>query len=102
MRVSPMKSWTSARRKGLLLLSVYSPGRRRKKKAMTIISEIAQKVVSADMVVCARVAIRRMTVIGMGLTRSGAGSDCFHALSVRWRRKSILCAEFRRGSLAPT
>ena len=69
---------------------------------MTIMSEIAQKVVSPAMVVCARVAIRRMTVIGMGLTLSGAGSDDFHAFSVRCRRKSILCAELRRGSTPPT
>ena len=65
---------------------------------MTIMLETAQKVVSPDLEVCARVAIRRMTVIGIGLTLSGAGSDCFHAFSVRWRRKSILCAELRRGS----
>ena len=40
-RVSPMKSWTSSRRKGSPSLSVYSPGRRRKKKAIMIISEAA-------------------------------------------------------------
>ena len=101
-RVSPMKSWTSASLKGVLSLSVYSPGRRRKKKAMMTMSAVAQKDASDAEVDWAKKAMRRMTWMGIGLTRSGAGSEVFHAFNVRWMRKSMLWAEFSRGSLAPT
>ena len=40
-RVSPMKSWTFSSRNGSPSLSVYSPGRSRKKKAKMIMSEAA-------------------------------------------------------------
>ena len=46
--------------------------------------------------------MRRMTWIGIGLTRLGGRSVFFHAEMVRDILKSILHAEFRRGSLAPT
>jgi hypothetical protein len=42
-RRDPIQSWTSARRKGQVseAVPVYSPGRRRKKKAMIIMSAMA-------------------------------------------------------------
>ena len=51
-----MNSWMSVRRKGVLLLSVYSLGQRRKKKAMIIMSAVAQKEASE-----ARKVMQRMT-----------------------------------------
>ncbi len=54
---------------------------------MTIISAAARKVSSTTSAVLAETAIRRMTVIGMGLTRMGAGLVCFHARSIRWNRE---------------
>ncbi len=69
-----MKSWTSARRNVLLVsVPVYSPGRSKKKKAMTIMSEIAL----LPHVPAAQKATARtwwITCIGMGFTRDGGGS----------------------------
>ena len=68
---------------------------------MMIMSADAQKVASTAFVDFTKKAIQQMTVMGIGLTQSGAGSVVFQAFSVRCRRKSILWAELRRGSSAP-
>jgi hypothetical protein len=99
-RVSLMNSWTSLRRKGVLLLSVYSPGQMRKKKAIMIMSAEAATISVAEGD-CTTTARRQRTCMGIGLTRRGAGSDDFQALIVHWRRKSMTWAEFKQGSLAP-
>jgi len=47
--------------------------------------------------------MRLMTwIVGIEITRLGGESDFFHAAMVRDILKSILHAEFRRGSSAPT
>ena len=56
----------------VVLDEVYSPGWRRKKYAMTIMSEIAISSSSCDAM--ATRAIRCMTCTGTGLTRLGGGS----------------------------
>lgn len=98
-----MKSWTSPRVKGVVsdLESVYSPGRRRKKNAMMIMSATARsKWLSAGRA-SAISHNRRMTAMGMGFTLCGGGSSLVHAANMRWMRKSVLKAEFRRGSSLP-
>ncbi len=83
-------------------MSVYSPGRRRKKKSKMIILVVAWYRESFAEDSCDKVATRRMTWIGIGLTRRGAGSEDFQDLIIRWSRKSFWCAEFSRGFSAPT
>ena len=46
-------------------------------------------------------AMRRMTEMGMGLTRLAGGSSFFQAASMRAMQKSVFNAEFRRGSSVP-
>ena len=100
-RCSPMKSCTSHIRKGLVSdgESVYSPGRRRKKKARMIMSEMAWSTGSVPAV--AMMEMCRRTLTGTGFTRSGGGSVFFHALIIRVRRKSILPWAVYRGSSVP-
>ena len=93
-RVSLMNSCTSCSQNGSLSLSVYSPGRRRKKNATMIMSAVAQNSGLCDSVVRDRAAMRRTTEIGIGLTRRGARSVDFQALRVRCRWKLMLFAEF--------
>jgi hypothetical protein len=73
-RCHPMNSWTSPRVKGVVseLLPVYSPGRRRKKKAEQTISATAMLADEGER----EATLRRWwrTEIGMGLTRFGGGS----------------------------
>jgi hypothetical protein len=76
IQTGPIKSWTSHMRKGGVSegVAVYSPGRSKKKKAITIISATAR----LSIVVAMRAAARtcRRIARGMGFTRSGGGS-CF-------------------------
>ena len=98
-----MKSWTSPRVKGVVSdgESVYSPGRRRKKNAMMIMSATASKKNELGGSSRATVQIRLSTATGMGLTRVGGGSAFFQAAIaiIRWIRKSMSPAELARGSL---
>ena len=73
-RAMPMKSWTSQRWKGLVSegVDVYSPGRRRKKKAVQAMSATAQ--LSGVLEVAATLRAWMITEMGMGLTRAGGGS----------------------------
>jgi hypothetical protein len=98
----PIKSWTSLRQNGVSLLSVYSPGRRRNKKARVIILVVAWQRKSLMDDSCDKDATRWMTWIGMGLKWRGAGLEDFQDLIIRCRWKSIRFAEFRQGSSAPT
>ncbi len=74
--VLPINSCVSIRQNGSHFLSMYSPGERRKMNGMMIMLVAAQKVLSTKSDI-AKTAIQQMTVIGMGLTQSGAGSICF-------------------------
>jgi hypothetical protein len=100
--VVPTQRRTSARVNGCALseLSVYSPGRRRKKKAVHIRSAAASEVGSA-----ADWAIQqawRRTSRGIGWTRSGAGSNFRYARTRRERRGSMVYEpRIRRGSGRP-
>mmetsp|Transcript_30800 Transcript_30800/g.69101 ORF Transcript_30800/g.69101 Transcript_30800/m.69101 type:complete len:215 (+) Transcript_30800:111-755(+) len=88
MRVCPMKSWTSVRRKGVDSSAdpstVYFPGRRRKKNAIIIMSAVA--LLKSWLDARARYAFERRTWTGMGLTRLGGGSSFFQALIILERR----------------
>jgi hypothetical protein len=59
----------------LALVKVYSPERRRKKNAMQIISAMAWAAEEGLMLLCAAVRTVDTSLMGMGLTRCGGGSD---------------------------
>lgn len=82
------------------LEAVYSPGRRRKKKAIAIMSLIAMTNGSEE--AWAMKEIERMTRRGTGLTLFGGGSCFFQADIMREMRKSIFPKMFKRGSGDPT
>ena len=86
----------------MMVVSVYSPGRRRKKNAVMIMSVTANRRWEFGGRCCATYAMRRITEIGTGLTLVAGGSCFFQAASMRWTRKSVLLAVFKRGSEAPT
>ena len=70
-----MASRKSARRKGResVVLEVYSPGRRRKKKASAAMSDTAWELQFWDRE--AALVIQCNTATGIGLTRAGGGSS---------------------------
>ena len=73
----PRYKWTSARENAAssLVVPVYSPGRKRKKKAMQIISAIARSAADEGSVGSkAERSTCRTSVTGMGRTLRGAGS----------------------------
>ena len=73
-RRCPLKSWTSLNSNGVDSegLMAYSPGRRRKKNAIQIMSAMAMLRGSLEAVAMAM--MRRMTGMGTGLTLLGGGS----------------------------
>lgn len=77
-RWAPMKSCTSAMVNGAVLelgqYPVYSPGRKRKKKAMTVMSVIAHRAWSVGKSAVTPSAWCRMAT-GMGFTLSGGASS---------------------------
>ncbi len=97
----PMSNCTWCNAKGCVSDgdAVYSPGRRRKKKARMIISATATEKGFEEC--CATKAIARRTRSGSGFTRAGGGSCLFQKEIRRERRKSIFPTEFRRGSWDP-
>ena len=97
----PRNSWTSLNSNGVDsdVLMAYSPGLRRKKNAIQIMSAMARFKASSE--ATAMVMMRRRTGIGTGLTLFGAGSSLEYALSMRVIRKSTCPDGSRRGSGAP-
>jgi len=69
---------------------------------MMIMSAVARRSSALGGRCWAMNAIRRMTEMGMGLTRLAGGSSFFQAASIREIRKSVFMAEFRRGSSVPS
>ena len=88
-RCCPIHIWTSENQNGDVSegLSVYSPGRRRKKKASPIMSAVPW--IKGSFEACAMAKMRRMTIIGTGLTRFGGGSCLEYARSIRRKVKSV-------------
>jgi hypothetical protein len=80
---------------------VYSPGRRRKKKARQIISAIALVPCAADAKAAKAITCCRIWM-GIGFTRLGGGSAREYPRSWRCKRKSIWPCASWRGSWVPS
>ncbi len=100
-----MKSWTFARVNRVASVddeSVYSPWRRRKKKAIMIMSAVAWSNVEVDRRFATTKVMRLRTCLGIGFTQEARGSFCFQAADMHWIQKSILPVGVRRGPWAPS
>ena len=88
IRDRPLKSCTSAVVNGVVsdLPAVYSPGRRRKKKAICAMSAVA--VEFALLTAAAVTTMCRIKEMGIGLTRCGGGSSRVYDAVIRLSRKS--------------